>query len=371
MEKISVIIPVRNTNKFINEGLSSIFNSTYRNLEVILIQDGLIDNIEEEVEEFNSDIIVYKKSLKNNAAVKNFGFKKSSGEFLSFYNIDDINGKMRFELSVKKFEDRPRTGMVFCSTTYINNEGAFLNGVSKFPDFSENRFLGSMFEQNRINTISTALIKTEVFKKAGGFNEKLDSAEDYDLFLKIGKLSKVEYIDLPLLRFRPDKYPFRNGNERFDFTEDETRVLKKFDLGDIAAGLSFLYDKEADFRFSLGMLMYKMGRISQAALNFNKAGKLNPGNCEAWFFNGNCCLKLKKYENALEEYKKCLSIKPEHAECHNNMGVVYNLMGDSNKSEAKLKKALKLNGELIGSLYESGIAKKHSGKAQRVFLPVL
>ncbi|MFC1493531.1 tetratricopeptide repeat protein, partial [candidate division KSB1 bacterium] len=314
---------------------------------------------------------VYKKSFKNNAAVKNFGFKKSSGEFLSFYNIDDVNGKMRFELSVKKFEDKPRTGMVFCSTTYINNEGAFLNGVSKFPEFSENRFLGSMFEQNRINTISTTLIRTEVFKKAGGFNEKLDNAEDFDLFLKIGKLSKVEYIDLPLLRFRPDNYPFRNGNERFEYTEEEQNVLKKFDLGDIAAGLSFLYDKEADFRFSFGMLMYRMNRISEAALHFNKAGNLKSDNHEAWFYRGNCCLKLKKYGEALADYEKCLRIKPEHAECLNNMGVVYDLMGDNNKSEAKLKKALKLNGDLIGSLYETGLAKKRPGKTQKVYLPLL
>lgn len=338
---------------------------------MILIQDGIVNNLEEEIEEFSSDLIVYKKSLKNNAAIKNFGFKKSSGEFLSFYNVDDVNGKMRFELSVKKFEDKPRTGMVFCSTTYIDNEGAFLNGVSKFPEFAENRFLGSMFEQNRINTISTTLIKREIFKRVGGFNEKVNCAEDFDLYLRIGKLSRVEYIDLPLLRFRPEKYPFKSGEGRFNYSNEEKEVLKNCDLGDIAAGLSFLYEKEADFRYSLGMLMYRMDRVSEAALHFNKAGRLRPENYKAWFYSGNCYLKLKEYSNALEEYKKCLKIEPEHAECHNNMGVVYDLMGDDSKSRANLKKALKLNSELIGSLYDSGIPKKRSGKAQKVMLPVL
>lgn len=371
MEKISVIIPVRNTNKFINEGLNSIFKGTYRNLEVILIQDGPVDNLDEEIEKYHSDLIVFKKSFKNSAAVKNFGTRKSTGKFLSFYNIDDINGKMRYELSMKKFEDKPRTGMVFCSTTYINSEGAFLNGVSKFPDFSENRFLGTMYEQNRINTISTTLIRSDVLKKTGGFNEKLENAEDFDLFLKIGRLSKIEYIDLPLLRYRPRKYPFRNGSERFDYTEEERVVLKMQDLGDIAAGLSFLYDKEADFRYSIGMLMYKMGKVSDAALHFEKAARLKPNNYKAWFYSGNCYLKLKKFTDALEGYKQCLKINPEHVECLNNIGVVYDLIGDNNKSEANFKKVLKLNGDLTSSHYEPGLNKRKTSKIQKVYLPLL
>ncbi|MFC1564097.1 tetratricopeptide repeat protein, partial [candidate division KSB1 bacterium] len=327
-------------------------------------------DLKEQIEEYKSDIIIYKSKFKNDAALKNFGFKKSSGEVLSFFNIDDINGKMRFELGIKRFGENPKTGMVFCSTTYINSAGEFLNGVSKFPDYSANRFIGSMFEQNRINTISTTLIRTSIFRRTGGFDEKLKRGEDFDLFLKIGKVSKVEYIDLPLMRYRPAIYPLQSGVEKFQYGDDEIEVLKKFDLGDIAAALSFLYDKETDFRFSFGMILYRLGRVSEAMLNFDKSGKLDPENCETLFYSGNCSLKLKDYESALNEYKKCLKINPEHVECLNNMGVVYNLMGDDNKSKAKLKKAFKLNGKLIESLYDPGMTGK-GGKAEKVCVPLL
>lgn len=352
VEKISVIIPIYNNSRFINDCLRSIFNSTYRNLEIIVVDDGSTDDLSRilgAAGEFGSEITLLSTEHRGQSAARNFGFRNSTGEYAAFFDADDINGKMRFELCVKRLEERPEVGMVFCGSTFINEDGGFLAGVSKFPEFTSGQFLGRMFEWNWISTISTTLFRSSVFKKTGGFDESFPLAEDYDLYLRIGKTTKVDYVDLPLVRRRRHK----NNLQRdwFTYKEYEIKAIKKHDPAEIASQLSVIYRNEEEFRIIFGKILYRVGKIRQAMQHFQKACKLNALNEDVYFFTGNCYLDTGNYQKAGEEYKKCLAINPEHAGCLNNLGILYFIRGEYERSIAEFEKAAKYGNNYLEPQY--------------------
>ena len=337
MDKISVIIPVYNSSSYLYDCLTSIFNSTYRNIEVIVVDDGSTDDIQSTIEEFSSRIIFLPTVNIGQAAARNLGFSKSTGKYAAFVDADDINGKMWFELCIKRFEKKPRTGMIFCGTTFINDEGKFLTGVSKFPNFTSETFLGRMFEQNLITTLSSTIVISRLFKKVGGFDETFPLAEDYDLYLRLGKVTRIEYIDLPLVRKRRHKENLRLDWQKYK--EYETKAIQKHEPTEIASELSRVYRNEEDFRIAFGRVLYRTGKVRQALQHFKKAQEINTHNSDAYFHSGNCYFDIGNYRKADKEYSKCLAINPRHAGCLNNVGVLYFRIGEYKRSVAELKKA--------------------------------
>lgn len=339
MEKISVIIlAAAHTVQYLRDCLHSIFKSTYRNLEIIIVYSGEPEHLQPEIEEYKSDIILHPVEFTTLSEARNAGFFSAVGEFVSFFNAEDINGKMRLELSMKRFENNPLVGMVFCGNTFINELGGFLTGVSKFPGFSPNTFLGRMFEHNRINTISTTLIRSSLIKKLGGFDKTFPSAEEYDVYLRLGSITKVDYIDLPLVRNR--QINRLNGAWRQTVSEWMVKAIQKHNPEDIAAHLSRVYQREEDFRIAFGKLLYRIGMIEEAIRQLMKAQKINRTNEEAYFLTGNCYLTLNNYTRAMEEYGRCLALNPEHPGCLNNVGVLYFYMGEYKRSIIELEKAV-------------------------------
>lgn len=93
MPKISVIIPVYNTEKYLSEALDSIINQTFRDIEIIAINDGSTDNCLEILNEYSKKdnrIKVYSQENKGQAIARNFGLDISTGDYIYFFDSDDI-----------------------------------------------------------------------------------------------------------------------------------------------------------------------------------------------------------------------------------------------------------------------------------------
>ena len=131
MDKVSYIIPVCNEENYITGCLDSIFNSTYRNIEVIVVDDGSKDGTREILTPYLEKITYVNQKKSGISKARNRGLKEATGEMVAFVDADDITGKMRIELEVKKMLDNPKLGMVFCGCTYIDENGGFLQGIGK------------------------------------------------------------------------------------------------------------------------------------------------------------------------------------------------------------------------------------------------
>ena len=212
---VSVIITTyKRPPQMVNRAIQSVINQTYRNLEIIIIDDSP-DNFRERtaVEKMILSIrekdkrIKYIKHDKNKGAciARNTGIKNSNGNFIAFLDDDDEWLPTKLEKQLRLFKD-PEVGLVYCSSFTINE-------TSKSKKVRKGKFYkGFVFDQllkgNFIGSTSFPLIRRECFNYCGMFDSNLKSSQDYDLWLRIAKRYKVDYVEEPLVNY------YIHGNAR-------------------------------------------------------------------------------------------------------------------------------------------------------------
>ena len=164
--KISVIVPVYNVEKYIRQCLESIINQTYKNLEIIIVNDGTRDNSMKIVEEYLSDerIKVINKENGGLASARNRGIEEVTGEYISFVDSDDYLKTSMYEILIKNLSNEDivvfNYARVDDKTNKIQREKyldtSFLDNIS-----IEKKYLYSELE----NVCWNKLYKTEYIRK--------------------------------------------------------------------------------------------------------------------------------------------------------------------------------------------------------------
>lgn len=181
---VSVLMPVYNVAPYVKEAVKSIQDQTYRNIEIIIIDDGSTDNTPEIVEELaaQDDRIKFYENEKNLRIVKtlNRALDLASGEYVLRMDGDDISAPDRIETKLKFLEKNPDVDLVGCSLITIDSDGNEINKVRKLQDFD--------LIKNTLRYTSPVshiwLCKKEVYSRLNGYRE-LSGAEDYDFILRL------------------------------------------------------------------------------------------------------------------------------------------------------------------------------------------
>lgn len=180
MNLVSVVIITKNHSKYLSKCLESILNQNYTNFEIIIIDHDSTDNTAEIIKSFETEKLKYFiYAEKNNiAAVRNFGIKKSKGEYIFFTDSDCIVAKNWIE-----------EGM----DILINNEVAGVEGktIAEHQNFGASEHFVENYLGGQYQTCNIAY-KKEFLIECGMFNEKYSIAyEDIDLALRIKKKSAI------------------------------------------------------------------------------------------------------------------------------------------------------------------------------------
>ena len=125
MKKISIIIPVYNTEKYLKQCIESVINQSYQNMEIILVDDGSTDSSGDICERFEKEdtrIIVFHQNNKGLSAARNKGLKHAKGEYILFLDSDDYISKNMLEKLCNCLEDT-KSDMAMCGIQYIDSEG--------------------------------------------------------------------------------------------------------------------------------------------------------------------------------------------------------------------------------------------------------
>src|SRR3990172_13226391 len=140
--KISVIIPTYNRAAYLAEALNSVISQTYKDFELIVVDDGSTDNTEEAVRRFTVDIkYIYQKNQGVSAA-RNRGISESGGEFLSFLDSDDLWEKRKLEKQIDFFEKNKCAKVCYTDEIWIR-KGKRVNPMKK-----HNKYSGDVFEKS-------------------------------------------------------------------------------------------------------------------------------------------------------------------------------------------------------------------------------
>ncbi len=166
---ISVVIPVYNQAKIIPACLKSVFNQTYKDLEVIVVNDGSTDNLRQVLRAWETRIKLINQSNQGAPAARNTGFKQATGKYVIFCDADIVMQPDMLKEMRQVLEMKPAFAYVYCS---------FKMGFKKFKLFP--------FDENRLRRMpyihTTSLMRSKVFP---GFDESLHKFQDWDLWLTL------------------------------------------------------------------------------------------------------------------------------------------------------------------------------------------
>jgi glycosyltransferase involved in cell wall biosynthesis len=198
MPKISVILPVYNTEKFIGQAIDSILGQTFQDFELIIIDDCSTDNSVTIIQSYTDKRIIFIGKSQNTGYTNslNLGISIAKGEYIARMDADDISMSDRFALQIDIL-DQDRD-IVVCGAW-----GLILgtNDVMKVPEFNA-EIIPQLLVQNQMVHPVTMIRKETLVNNGVFYNEKLEPSEDYDLWSRIYEFGKLYNIQKPLLRYR-------------------------------------------------------------------------------------------------------------------------------------------------------------------------
>lgn len=225
---VSIIIPTYNKEEYIKKALESVLNQTYKEIEVIVIDDGSIDNTQEIVKSFNNTRIIYIwQENKGAAAARNTGIKKAQGKYIAFLDSDDLWLKEKLEKQVRFLEENPEMGLLGTGCYQINYKREIM-GKKIFP--TKNKVLQGILIKYNPFIQSSVMVRKEVFDKIDSYDESFSQSEDYELWLRIAKYYKIANLPelLVMKRYYPESLSPSKDREQLFFV---LKAKKKAILG--------------------------------------------------------------------------------------------------------------------------------------------
>lgn len=185
MKKVSVIIPVHNSSKHLKECIDSVINQTYKNLEIILIDDNSIDNSVEIIKSYKDSRIKLIKLKQNSGAAltRNKGIEVSTGSLLTFLDSDDYWYLDKIEKQVKYIENKK---FIYSKYLYLKDNKTHIANVPETLTYEE------LLKNTAIFT-STVMLNMKYLKKEDIYMPNIKRGQDAATWFKILKKVKKAY----------------------------------------------------------------------------------------------------------------------------------------------------------------------------------
>ena len=186
---VSIVTPSFNQARFLPATLESVLNQTYPNIEYIVIDGGSTDGSVAVIEDY-ADRLAYwvTEPDKGQTEAINKGFARAHGEILAWLNSDDTYEPNAVAQAVEKFQQNPDIGMVYGEANFIDEYG---QKIGRFPAAQTD------YERLRRGYVhipqQAAFWRADLWRQVGPLDESLYFAMDYDLWLRLAKISRIKY----------------------------------------------------------------------------------------------------------------------------------------------------------------------------------
>jgi glycosyltransferase involved in cell wall biosynthesis len=209
--RVSIIIPVYNREQYVGIAVKSVLDQTYRNLELIIVDDGSTDGTLAIAEQFAMEddrvrLLALKvdrtqETERGAAQALKAGYGLARGEYIGQVDSDDWLDMQAIERMVAVLDDDAGCGMVYSNYIEVDEDGTQLRpGWRCSYDYSAEKLLCVFM------TFHFRLMRRSVYEQVGGIDLKFDRMEDYDLCLRISEITRISHIHefLYFYRNHPD-----------------------------------------------------------------------------------------------------------------------------------------------------------------------
>lgn len=201
--KVSIVIPVYNGKNYLSEAIDSALGQTYKNLEVIVINDGSTDNGATEIiaKSYGDKIRYFSKPNGGVSSALNLGIEKMTGEYFSWLSHDDMYYPDKIQFQIDSLSKEDNKEVVFFGDYDLINESSIQFASIKVKSFPKKRIKYELIKSSPIHGC-TLLIAKSLFTKTGLFDEKLRTSQDYDLWFKMADFADFIHLDKPFVKSR-------------------------------------------------------------------------------------------------------------------------------------------------------------------------
>lgn len=201
MPLVSVIVPVFNMDRYVAETLDSVLTQTFRDFEVIVVDDGSTDATPEILKGYGSRIRVIRRTNGGCPAALNTGLREAQGMWIAWVSADDLWEPTKLERQIEVIDRKPGVGMVYTDYVYIDKDGMVLSR-EHFPcPPTRRKTILRLIRRCFVNGSST-LIRRDVFDAIGPYDEFEPLIFDWDIDLRIALAFDLAHVPEPLVRYR-------------------------------------------------------------------------------------------------------------------------------------------------------------------------
>jgi glycosyltransferase involved in cell wall biosynthesis len=195
---VSVVIPCYNSARYLGETIESVLAQTYAQVEIIVVNDGSTDGTGEIAQSYPLQYVYQKNG--GISAARNTGVLHSRGKYVLFLDHDDRLLPKAIEVGVKFLEKQPECAMAIGEHRYIQADGTEI-GYSHKHTLKRDHY-EELLEHNFIETPCSVLHRRSALDLSGFFVERVQGAEDYELYLRTARQSRVLTHDTPVAEYR-------------------------------------------------------------------------------------------------------------------------------------------------------------------------
>lgn len=300
MSKVSIIIPTFNSALTLSDALDSVINQRYRDFEIIVVDDGSIDNTRKIVEGYikkrQSTIRYFYQENQGAGAARNKGIYEARGGYISFLDADDILLSHSLLIRAKFLETYPTVDLVFTDYFIKDKPNSFADNspVLRTKQFLErfkpalvqdagNSFTFNKSFYNRYLSfsplpiwINTIMIRKEALKEKNLFRTDLSVGEDTEFWLRLIKSNSAGYIDSPTAIYNT----FTNNSLTKNLEKYYLDTLKVFfaiynNNDDSRVVIKLAKKKISDLYFNLGYYYFESNNLNYAREYFFKGFSFN------------------------------------------------------------------------------------------------
>jgi len=265
--KVSIVIPVYNGSNYLREAIDSALAQTYKNIEVIVINDGSSDEGKTEAiaKSYGSKIRYFYKKNGGVASALNVGIQMMEGEYFSWLSHDDVYYPHKIEQQMAFLEEKHgKNIVVFCDTQIIDEYSQIIRTSHINPRYLHDKYIKIL--STSINGC-TLLLPKECFERAGLFNETLKTTQDNEMWIRIAKTG-YDFLYLPEHLIKSRRHPGQ-GNitlknlqnyERDKFYSWAIKYIEN-EIPNIYKELAFILIKKLSFIPFIELLKFKFSKI--------------------------------------------------------------------------------------------------------------
>ncbi len=221
--KVSICVPTYNRKKYLKETLDSILAQTYKNYEIIVVDDGSTDGTEDMIKQLGVPITYHWQENGGDAAARNKLIELARSKYISFIDSDDLLFPDAIERLVKIVETEAGDVIAYGSYVRIDQDGN-VYGKCKRKLYSGN-ITNHLFQTIIVHSCGS-MFPRKMLKDAVNFDTSLKVCSDYDLWLSLS--TKYRFVALPCPTFKRRRHPDNLSTVSFTNCLTEFKVLERF-----------------------------------------------------------------------------------------------------------------------------------------------